>query len=170
MKATIHTISSNPTSKNSTGYYYQVFSEGVLNINSFVKLCVECVGGYKLEPSSSSLGRIDLENGSVISLDFVLTGRTEASGTSGSSLGLTEDGKGIWGNRWQVSMSAITMSGERNLIQTFNFTQPMLSRYSDLSDRSIVEEKHTQLVKDHLNRGVEPFLSFLKHYLKRISR
>ena len=167
MKDTINAISSEPTSQNSPGYYYQVYSKGCLNIESLVNQVVKNVG-YYLNPSSTSLGRIDLANGNVISLDFWVSSSKEGTGTSGVALGTSEHNHGIWGNKWVISMAALTMNGERNLIQTFKFTQPMLSRYWDHATQSEVEEKHIQLVEDHLNQGVEAMISFLTHYLNRI--
>mgnify|MGYP003342962414 CR=1 FL=1 len=153
------------------GYYHEGTSRGVLNISLFFKQIIKSLG-YNLEPSPS-LGRIDLPSGNVISLDFVLTTKREGEGTSGVHLGSTKENGdsihlGVWGNKWVISMSALTMSGERHLIQTFSLTQPMLSRYNQHCSTDTVEKRHIELVERHLNQGVKKMSSFLTHYLNRI--
>lgn len=153
--------------KNSVGYYQQAYTDRIFKIQDLVSHCVK-EAGYGLQSEGMSLGRIDLDKGAVICLDFTLSYNREGTETSGVSLGGGSIGRGIWGNHWVVSMSSMTMNGERQLVKQFKFTQPMLSRYSDRLSDLTVKRNHSKLVKDHLERCTSDMISFLKHYLKRV--
>jgi hypothetical protein len=155
------------TNKNSKGYYQQAYTDRIFSIKDLVSHCVE-QAGYDLQPEGFYLGRIDLDKGQVISVDFTVSSRREGTETSGVSLGGVSISKGIWGNQWVVSMSSMTMNGERQLVKQFLFSQPMLSRYSDSLSDATVKRNHTKLVKDHLEQSTNDMISFLKHYLKRV--
>ena len=155
------------TNKNSVGYYQQAYTDRIFSIKELVSHCVS-EAGYGLQSEGFYLGRIDLDKGQVISVDFTVSSRREGTETSGVSLGGGSIGRGIWGNQWVVSMSSMTMNGERQLVKQFLFTQPMLSRYSDTLSDATVKRNHTKLVKDHLERSTNDMISFLKHYLKRV--
>ena len=136
------------TNKNSTGYYQQAYTDHIFSISDLVANCVS-EAGYDLQSEGMSLGRIDLDKGDVISVDFTLSSSRVGKNTDGVSLGGGSIGTGIWGNQWVVSMSSMTMTGERHLVKQFKFTQPML-------------------VKVHLERSTNDMISFLKHYIKRV--
>ena len=156
------------TNKNSVGYYQQAYTDRVFSIKDLVAQCAS-EAGADLQSEGMSLGRIDLDKGDVISLDFSLSSSRVGKETSGVSLGGGGSiGRGIWGNQWCVSMSSMTMTGERHLVKQFKFTQPMLSRYSDSLSDATVKRHHTKLVNDHLERSTTDMISFLKHYLKRV--
>lgn len=155
------------TSENARGYYQQGYTDRIFSIKDLVSYSVE-QAGYDLQPEGYYLGRIDLDKGQVISVDFTVSSRREGTETSGVSLGGVSINKGIWGNQWVVSMSSMTMNGERQLVKQFLFTQPMLSRYSDSLSDLAVKRKHSKLVKDHLEQSTNDMISFLKHYLKRV--
>ena len=155
------------TNKNSVGYYHQAYTDRIFSIKDLVAHSVS-EAGYDLQSEGFYLGRIDLDKGQVISVDFTVSSSREGVETSGVSLGGGSIGKGIWGNQWVVSMSSQTMNGERQLVKKFLFTQPMLSRYSDSLSDATVKRNHSKLVKDHLERSTNDMISFLKHYLKRV--
>ena len=156
------------TNRNSPGYYQQAFTDRIFSIKELVIHSVK-EAGYDLQAEGFYLGRIDLDKGDVISVDFTVSSRREGTGTNGVSLGGGGSiSKGIWGNQWVVSMSSMTMNGERQLVKQFLFSQPMLSRYPDSTTSAVVRRKHTKLVKDHLERSTNDMISFLKHYLKRV--
>jgi len=113
------------------------------------------------------LGRIDLDKGDVICLDFTVSSKVEKTNTHGMCFG-GGISDGIWGSQWVVSMSSLTMNGERQQVKQFKFTQPMLSRYSDSLSDLTVKRNHSKLVKDHLKQSTNDMISFLKHYLKRV--
>lgn len=154
------------TNKNSVGYYQQAYTDRFFSIQDLVSHCVKEVDA-DLQFEGMSLGRIDLDKGSVICLDFSLSSSRVRKETGGVSLGGGIH-DGIWGSQWVVNMSSMTMSGERHLVKQFKFTQPMLSRYPDQTSDASVKRKHTKLVKDHLERCTNDMISFLKHYLKRV--
>ena len=155
------------TNENAPGYYQQAYTDRTFSIK---ELAIHCVkeAGYDLQTEGFCLGRIDLDKGQVISVDFAVSSRREGTETRGVSLGGGSIGKGIWGNQWVVSMSSMTMNGERHLVKQFQFTQPMLSRYSDSLSDLTVKRNHSKLVKDHLKQSTNDMISFLKHYLKRV--
>jgi hypothetical protein len=155
------------TNKNAVGYYQQAYSDRIFSIQDLINYCVS-ESGEDLIPEGMGLGRIDLACGDVICLDFSLSSSRVGKETNGASLGGGSIGTGIWGNQWVVSMSSMTMSGERHLVKQFKFTQPMLSRYSCSTSDASVRRKHSKLVKDHLERCTDGMISFLKHYLKRV--
>ena len=155
------------TSKNAPRYYQEAFTDRIFSIKELVSHCVS-EAGYDLQSEGFYLGRVDLDKGQVISVDFTVSSRREGTETSGVSLGGVSINKGIWGNQWVVSMSSMTMNGERQLVKQFLFTQPMLSRYSDTMSDATVKRNHTKLVKDHLEQSTNDMISFLKHYLKRV--
>lgn len=155
------------TNKNAPGYYQEAFTDRIFSIKELVSHCVS-EAGYDLQSEGFNLGRVDLDKGQVISVDFTVSSRREGTETSGVSLGGVSISKGIWGNQWVVSMSSMTMNGERQLVKQFLFTQPMLSRYSDSLSDATVKRNHTKLVKDHLEQSTNDMISFLKHYLKRV--
>ena len=65
-------------------------------------------------------------------------------------------------------MSAITLFGNRNLIQSFGVTQPMLSRHiPDLSERT-VKLRHKSLVTTNLENSIECISNYLDHFLSRL--
>ena len=155
------------TNKNSVGYYQQAYTDRIFSIKDLVSHCVS-EAGYDCKSEGMSLGRIDLDKGDVICLDFSLSSSRVGKDINGVSLGGGSIGRGIWGNQWEVSMSSMTMNGQRHLVKQFKFTQPMLSRYSDSTSDLTVKRKHTKLVKDHLERCTADMTSFLKHYLSRV--
>ena len=155
------------TNKNSVGYYQQAYTDTIFSIKDLVSHCVS-EAGYDLQSEGFYLGRIDLDKGQVVSVDFTVSSKREGTETSGVCLGGSSISKGIWGNQWVVSMSSMTMNGERQLVKQFLFTQPMLSRYSDSLSDLTVKRNHIKLVKDHLERSTNDMISFLKHYLKRV--
>lgn len=155
------------TNKNALGYYQQATTDRIFSIQDLVAHCVS-ESGSDLQSEGMSLGRIDLAKGDVISLDFSLYSSREGKETLGTNLGGDSISSGVWGNQWVVNLNAMTMSGERHLVKQFKFTQPMLSRYSCTSSDASVKRKHTNLVKDHLERCTSDMSSFLKHYIKRV--
>ena len=155
------------TNRNASGYYQQAFTDRIFSIKELVSHCVE-KAGYDLQSEGFYLGRVDLDKGDVISVDFSVSSRREGRETSGVSLGGSSISKEIWGNQWVVSMSTMNMKGERQLVKQFLFSQPMLSRYSDTLSNATVKRNHTKLVKNHLEQSTNDMIGFLKHYLKRV--
>ena len=155
------------TNKNSIGYYHQAYTDRIFSIQNLVSHCVS-EAGYDLQSEGMGFGRIDLDKGDVICLDFTLSSSHEGTETNGVSLGGESISSGIWGNKWVVSMTSMNMSGERHLVKQFKFTQPMLSRYPTSETEFSVNRKHRKLLKDHLELGITSMTSFLKHYLKRV--
>ena len=162
----------NITTEYSPNYYHQIFTTEVAEIKQLVEKSIKDTKFKKIKliPNSCGLGRIDFDHSQFISLDFVCTGKKVGKRTSGKLLGKTsdQDYREIYGNSWIVSMYALTTSGQRNTIQTFEFKQPMLSRYDPSIPQEDAIQKHKELLNQYINDSCSLMTHFLKHYIKRI--
>ena len=125
--------------------------------------------GFTIVSSTDSTLRLDLNKGSVISIDIdaicVANNRhiVKSNDKGGISVG------SAFGYQWKYTIKAITMSGQLNDIQHFWVTQPMMSRQApELSNKKAIEA-HKDLVESHYLRASIKLASFLNHYIHRLT-
>ena len=157
------------STEHAKGYYWCVFTNNSFSIEEIVSVACKKVGKDILYSNlGSNVGRIDLKDSNIISIDFTVTEKRIGKDTSGYHLCGDSVYNSTWGNFWKVEMNVVTLFGNRNLIQSFGITQPMLSRHnSNLTERTI-KLRHKALVVNHLERSIDSISSYLDHFLSRL--
>tara|TARA_B100000212_G_scaffold246684_1_gene188403 strand:+ start:4714 stop:5223 length:510 start_codon:yes stop_codon:yes gene_type:complete len=153
----------------SKGFYWNVFTDNTVSAQDIVSVaCKRSNKNLLYTNLNDNIGRIDLSESNIISIDFTIKEKKLGSNTSGYILNGDSIYNSVWGNFWKVDMSAVTLFGNRNLIQSFGITQPMLSRHSPSLSERTVKLRHKSLVINHLENSIECITSYLDHFLSRL--
>ena len=107
----------------------QSFTNGDITIEKIINyVCKKNEINKSFIPSMHDdiIGRIDLENSNIISIDFSISNKNIGKRNSGFTLGGTSISEGVWGNLWEVDMYVVTIFGKRNFIQSFKIILPSL--------------------------------------------
>ena len=157
------------SAENEKGYYWNVFTDNIISVEEIVSVaCNRSNKNILYTNLKDNIGRIDLKESNIISIDFTVRDKKIGKNTSGHVLDGDNIYNSTWGNLWKVDMSVVTLFGNRNLIQSFGVTQPMLSRHNyNLTERT-VKLRHKSLVISHLENSIECISSYLDHFLSRL--
>ena len=149
----------------------QAFTDNSITIESIIKhICNSNIINKRFISSThdNTIGRIDLDNSNIISIDFVIKDKSIGKRNSGFTLGGTSISEGVWGNFWDIDMYVVTIFGNRNFIQSFKVTLPMLSKYSSNISERTAKSRHKKLVSKHIEEAITSITNYLEHFIRRI--
>ena len=149
----------------------KAFTDNSITIDNIIKhICDSSINNKRFISSThdNTIGRIDLDNSNIISIDFMIKNMSIGKRNSGFTLGGSSISDGGWGNFWEIDMYVVTIFGNRNFIQSFKVTLPMLSNYSSNITERKAKLRHKKLVSKYLDESINNITSYLEHFIRRI--
>ncbi len=149
----------------------KAFTDNSITIDNIIKhICDSSIINKRFISSThdNTIGRIDLDNSNIISIDFMIKNMSIGKRNSGFTLGGSSISDGVWGNFWEIDMYVVTIFGNRNFIQSFKVTLPMLSNYSSNITERKAKLRHKKLVSKYLDESINNITSYLEHFIRRI--